>query len=80
MYRKGLVKYYLFNLGRDNSSLSIISKTMGIYIILSLILGFVAPIFLDGRIKKKSDKKALIMLCRILAVVLIALTIYRDLL
>ena len=53
---------------------------MVIYIILSLILWFVAPIFLDGRIKKKSDKKALIMLCRILAVVLIALTIYRDLL
>ena len=67
-------------MGCVKSPLPIISKTMVIYIILSLILWFVAPIFLDGRIKKKSDKKALIMLCRILAVVLIALTIYRDLL
>ena len=53
---------------------------MVIYIILSLILWFVAPLFLEGRIKKKSDKKALVMLCRILAVVLIVLAIFRDLL
>lgn len=53
---------------------------MVIYIILSLILWFVTPIFLEGRIKKKSDKKALVMLFRILAVVLIVLAIFRDLL
>ena len=60
--------------------MAIISKTMVIYIILSLILWFVTPIFLEGRIKKKTDKKALVMLCRILAVVLIALAIFRELL
>ena len=60
--------------------LPIISIKMVIYIILSLILWFVAPIFLEGRVKKKSDKKALFLLCRILAMVLIALAIYRDLL
>ena len=67
-------------MGCVKSPLPIISKTMVIYIILSLILWFVAPIFLEGRIKKKMDKKALVMLCRILAVVLIALAIFRELL
>ena len=41
--------------------------------------GLVLPIFINGRIKKKHDRKALIMLCRILAIAFIALAIYREL-
>ena len=65
-------------MGCVKSPLPIISKTMVIYIILSLILWFVAPLFLEGRIKLESDNKVLVMLCRFLAVVLIALSIFRD--
>ena len=67
-------------MGCVKSPLPIISKTMVIYIILSLILWFVAPLFLEGRIKLESDNKVLVMLCRFLAVVLIALSIFRELL
>lgn len=52
---------------------------MLIYIILALVLWLVAPIVINGRIKKKSDRKALIMLCRILAGIFIGLAIYREL-
>lgn len=52
---------------------------MLIYIILTVILWLVLPIFINGRIKKKHDRKALIMLCRILAIAFIALAIYREL-
>ena len=65
-------------MGCVKSPLPIISKTMVIYILLSLILWFVVPLFLEGRIRLESDNKVLVMLCRFLAVVLIALSIFRD--
>ena len=51
---------------------------MLIYIILVLILWLVAPIVIDGHIKKKSDRKALVLVCRIFAVVFIFWAIFRE--
>lgn len=52
---------------------------MILYIILALILWFVAPLFIEGHIKKKTDRKAWSILSRIVAITLFFWTIYRFL-
>jgi type VI protein secretion system component VasK len=52
---------------------------MILYIILALILWFVVPLFIEGHIRKKTDRKAWSMLSRIVAITLILLAIYRFL-
>ena len=53
--------------------------TMILYIILALILWFVVPLFIEGHIRKKTDRKAWSILSRIVAIALILLAIYRFL-
>ena len=50
---------------------------MILYIILALILWFVVPLFIEGHVRKKTDRKAWSMLSRIVAIALVILTIYR---
>lgn len=52
---------------------------MILYIILALILWFVVPLFIEGHIKKKTDRKAWSILSRIVAIALFFWTIYRFL-
>lgn len=52
---------------------------MVLYIILALVLWFVAPLFIEGHVRKKTDKKAWSMLSRIVAITLGLLAIYRSL-
>ncbi len=47
------------------------------YLVLALVLWLVVPIVIGGHVKKKSDRKALILLCRILALVFAFLSISR---
>lgn len=50
---------------------------MVLYVLLAVVLWFVVPLFIEGRVKKKSDKNAWRMLCRVLAVLLVALAIFK---
>lgn len=50
---------------------------MILYIILTLILWFVVPLFIEGHVRKKTDRKAWSMLSRIVAIALVILAIYR---
>lgn len=50
---------------------------MIITIIIGLCIWFVVPILLQSRIKKKNNKKALRMLCRILGAVIIVWTLLK---
>ena len=52
---------------------------MILYIIFAFILWFVVPLFIEGHVRKKTDKKAWSMLSRIVAITLILLAIYRFL-
>lgn len=52
---------------------------MVLYIIISLILWFVVPLFIEGHVKKRTDRKAFSMLSRIIAITLVLLAIYRFL-
>ncbi len=45
---------------------------MIISLILGLCIWFVVPILLEGQIRKKRNRKALKMLCRIMGVIIIA--------
>ncbi len=51
---------------------------MVFYVILAIILWFVVPLFIEGRVKKKSDKKAWRMLCRILAILFVVLAVFKE--
>jgi len=53
---------------------------MIISIIIGLCIWFVVPILLEGQIKKKKNKKALSMLCRIIGLVIIAYALIHYLL
>lgn len=44
---------------------------MILYIILALILWFVLPLFIEGHIRKKTDRKAWSILSRIVAIALV---------
>ena len=48
-----------------------IKVKMIVTIIIGLILWFVVPLLIDGRVKRKSDSKAYKILCRIVAAALI---------
>ncbi len=50
---------------------------MILYILLAVVLWFVVPLFIDGRVRKKSDRKAWRMLCHVLAVLFVVLAVYR---
>lgn len=50
---------------------------MILYIILALILWFVVPLFIEGHVRKKTDRKAWSMLSRIVAITLTILAMYR---
>ena len=50
---------------------------MILYIILALILWFVVPLFIEGHVRKKTDRKAWSMLSHIVAIALVILAIYR---
>lgn len=50
---------------------------MILYIILALILWFVVPLFIEGHVRKKTDRKAWSMLSRIVAIALVILAIYK---
>lgn len=51
---------------------------MIISIIIGLCIWFVVPILLEGRIKRKNNRKALGMVCKIVGVVIICWTIYNH--
>ena len=51
---------------------------MILYVILAIVLWFVAPLFIDGHVKKKSDKKAWRLLCRIMAILFVMLAIFKE--
>ncbi len=53
-------------------------KFMVFYVILAIVLWFVVPLFIEGRVKKKSDKKAWRMLCHVLAILFVALAVYKE--
>lgn len=50
---------------------------MIIIILLGVIVWFVLPLFLIGKVKKKSDKKAFAMLCKVIGLFLIAWGMYQ---
>ena len=51
---------------------------MILYIVLAIVLWFVAPLFIDGHVKNKNDRKALRLLSRIIAVLMFVLMICRE--
>jgi predicted permease len=53
---------------------------MIISVILGLCIWFVIPILFEGQIKKKNNRKALKMFCRILGVVIIAWSVFNFIL
>ena len=58
----------------------LIIKIMVISIITSLVLWFVVPLLIDGRVKRKSDRKAYRLLCRIIAVAILIVSIFGSVL
>lgn len=50
---------------------------MNLYIIFALILWFVVPLFIEGHVRKKTDRKAWSILSRIVAIALVLLAIYK---
>ena len=55
-----------------------LSYKMIITIILSLVLWFVVPLLIDGRVKRKSDRKAYKILCRIIAIAILAVDVFGS--
>lgn len=51
---------------------------MIVTIIISLILWFVVPLLIDGRVKRKSDRKAYRILCRIIAVAILVVAVFGS--
>jgi quinol-cytochrome oxidoreductase complex cytochrome b subunit len=51
---------------------------MIVTIIISLILWFVVPLLIDGRVKRKSDRKAYKILCRIIAIAILAVAVFGS--
>ena len=52
-------------------------QDMILYLILAIVLWFVAPLLIDGHVKKNSDKKAWRMLCRVFFILFIALAVFK---
>lgn len=51
---------------------------MIITVIISLILWFVVPLLIDGRVKRKSDRKAYRLLCRIIAIAILVVAVFGQ--
>ena len=51
---------------------------MILYVLLAIVLWFVVPLFIDGHVRNKNDRKAWCLLCRIIAVLMLVLLIYRE--
>lgn len=51
---------------------------MILYIVLAIVLWFVVPLFVDGHVKNKNDRKAWRLLSRIIAVLMLVLMIYHE--
>ena len=51
---------------------------MVIYVVLAIVLWFVVPLFIDGHVKNKNDRKAWRLLSRIIAVLMLVLLFYRE--
>lgn len=51
---------------------------MILYIVLAIVLWFVVPLFDDGHVKNKNDRKAWRLLSRIIAVLMLVLMIYHE--
>jgi len=51
---------------------------MFLYIVLAIVLWFVVPLFIDGHVKNKNDRKAWRLLSRIIAVLMLFLIVYRE--
>lgn len=51
---------------------------MILYIVLAIVLWFVVPLFIDGHVKNKNDRKAWRLLSRIIAVLMLVLMIYHE--
>ena len=47
---------------------------MILYIVLAIVLWFVVPLFVDGHVKNKNDRKAWRLLSRIIAVLIFVFT------
>lgn len=50
---------------------------MILYTLIAVILWFVAPLLVEGHIKKRTDRKAMRLLCRIVAILFFALALYK---
>lgn len=61
----------------ESSAFILINKSMMLYIIISLVIWFVVPLLIEGRVKRKSDRRAYQLLCRILSAAIIMLGIYH---
>jgi uncharacterized integral membrane protein len=53
-------------------------EDMILYVVLAIVLWLVAPLFIEGHVKKKSDKKAWRLLCRIIAILFVVLAIFKE--
>lgn len=53
---------------------------MIIYVVSAIVLWFVVPLFIDGHVKNKNDRKAWRLLSRIMAVFMLVLMICREIL
>ena len=51
---------------------------MLLYIVLAIVLWFVVPLFIDGHVKNKNDRKAWRLLSRILAMLMLILMICHE--
>jgi len=52
---------------------------MILYTLLAIVLWFVAPLFIAGHVKKRTDRKAWTMLSRIAAILFVLLAICKIL-
>lgn len=50
---------------------------MLLYLLIAVLLWFVAPLFIAGHVKKRSDKKAYVLLCKIIAVVFVMVALSK---
>jgi len=52
---------------------------MLLYLLIAVLLWFVAPLLIDGHVKKITDKKAYTRICKIIAVVFLLIAFYKIL-
>lgn len=52
---------------------------MLLYLLIAIILWFVAPLLIDGHVKKRKDKKAYKILCRIVSIAFVIIAFSKIL-